>query len=107
MDFAINKRNVSIYSIYNKVEKVEKLFKSVPNGVIVDSDTILADLTEECNMRESGLSSDIFDIWKNSYDKKSVEDMFEVFTDTGFEQYLEKCIIETSRIKGEQHNGEQ
>lgn len=103
VDFAINKRNDSIY---DKFEKTVKLLETVPDGYIVNS-TILAELTEEYDMHKSGISASVFDIWKNSYDKKSVEDMFELFTDMKFEKYLEKCITETSKIKGEQHNGEQ
>ena len=43
MDFAINKRNDSIY---DKFEKTIKLLETVPDGYIVNS-TILAELTEE------------------------------------------------------------
>lgn len=76
------------------IEEVEKLNANTPNGVIVDSDTILVDLIENCDHEFSGISQDIFNIWKQSSDKKSVEQMFYEFTDMEFVEYLEKCKVE-------------
>ena len=87
-----------------KMDKIEKLIKEVellnastPDGIVVDSDTILADLIERVDVQFNGFSQDIFDIWKKSNDKKSVEQMFFEFTDIEFEQYLEKCKKKISR----------
>jgi len=81
--------------------EVEKLNDNTPDGYIVDADTILADITEASvndeGMRFTGVVQDIFNIWKQSTDKKSVEMMFYEFTDMEFEEYLIKCKEEITR----------
>lgn len=79
------------------VNEVERLNNSIPDGVVYDSDTVLADAIDNCNYHFNGLSQDIFNIWKNSTDKESVERMFYEFTDMEFKDFLEKCINEISR----------
>lgn len=79
------------------IEEVEELNNNTPNGIIVDADIILADVLEESDFEFYGFSQDIFNIWKNSSDKKAVEKMFYEFTDMEFETYLEECIKKISR----------
>ena len=84
-------------SIECLIKQVEDLNNDVPCGVIRDADTIIVDLIRECDDEVSGFAQDIFNIWRNSSDKNSVEQMFYQFTDVGFKEYLEKCLREISR----------
>lgn len=74
-----------------KVEDLNEEIMSIVS-VIEDSDTILAELLDEVDFHFPGISTDIFEIWKKSSDKKAVEEIFYEFTDMEFETYLEKCI---------------
>ena len=80
------------------IEKIEKFNDSTngKNGYIRDSDTILKDLVDECDFEFSGISQDIFCIYKRSHDKAAVRQMFFEFTGVDFEEYLEKCVKESS-----------
>lgn len=55
------------------IQNIKKLDENTPEGCIIDSDTILADLLEQCNYQETGLAHEIFDIYKNSADKEAVK----------------------------------
>lgn len=79
------------------VEEVEWLDENVPCGIIVDSDTILADFMHDCDFEVSGLSQDIMRIWKDSEDKKSIEDLFEVLVGTSFRNYLDCCLADITK----------
>ena len=46
------------------IKNVEKLNNNTPDGQIVDADTILVDLIQECDYEFSGIAQDIFNIWK-------------------------------------------
>ena len=83
--------------ILTLIKEVEELNNNTPEGRIVDGDTILADLIENNDFELSGMCQDIFNIWKNSTDKKAVEQMFFEFTDVEFISFLEKCKKEISR----------
>ena len=73
------------------IQEIEKLNDNLPDGNIVDADTLLADLMQEIDFEISGIAQEIFNIWKESKDKKSVEEMFLAFTGETFEEYLETC----------------
>ena len=68
-----------------KIRQIELLNSSTPNGMIIDSDTILADLLLNVDNEVTGFSQDIFNIYKRSKDKDAVKQMFFEFTDTEFE----------------------
>ena len=51
-----------------KIRQVELLNTSTPEGIIIDSDTILADLLSNVDNEISGFSQDIFNIYKRSKD---------------------------------------
>lgn len=76
----------------NLLSQVEKLH----NGVIIDADTILADLVQN---NDEWFAQDIFNIWETSKDKQSVEQMFFEFTGVEFNKYLRRCIDGISRVE--------
>ena len=80
-----------------KIRQVELLNTSTPEGIITDSDTILADLLLNVDNEISGFSQDIFNIYKRSKDKDAVKQMFFEFTGTEFDDYLDKCMKEITR----------
>lgn len=47
-----------------KIRQIELLNSSTPNGMIIDSDTILADLLMNVDNEVTGFSQDIFNIYK-------------------------------------------
>lgn len=79
------------------IRQVELLNGSIPNGMIIDSDTILADLLLNVDNEVSGFSQDIFNIYKRSKDKDAVKQIFFEFTGTEFDDYLDKCMKEITR----------
>lgn len=79
------------------IKEVEKQNSNTPEGQIVDADTILANLVQNCNHEFTGYAQDIFNIWKESSDKKAVERMFYEFTDLEFDSFLMKCKEEITR----------
>lgn len=80
-----------------KIRQVELLNSSTPNGMIIDSDTILADLLQDVDNEVTEFSQDIFNIYKRSKDKDAVKQMFFEFTGTEFDDYLDKCMKEITR----------
>ncbi len=79
------------------LKEVEELNENTPFGFIKDADTILNDIIDETDYEFDGIAQDIFNIWRNSSDKKAVEQMFFEFTEMEFKDYLEKCKREISR----------
>ena len=80
-----------------KIRQIELLNSNTPNGMIIDSDTILADLLQNVDNEVTGFSQDIFNIYKRSKDKDAVKQMFFEFTGTEFDNYLDKCMKEITR----------
>lgn len=79
------------------LKEVEELNNNTPDGWIIDADTILVDMVQKNDFEITGIAQDIFDIWRNSSDKKAVEQMFFEFTDMEFKDFLEKCKEEITR----------
>lgn len=88
------------------INEVEKLNKKAGElfGLIRDADTILVDLIMDCDYQFSGFAQDIFNIWKESSDKKAVEQMFYEFTGMNFVHYLMKCKREIEKFLDEDKN---
>lgn len=84
-------------SIRDKIKIIRSLCDNTPDGVVIDADTILADIADANDMHENGISTDIFNIWEKSNDKKSVEMMFFEFTGVKFTEFLDSCIEKTTR----------
>lgn len=79
-------------TLVGKVEKLTSAITSVPPlGCIQDADTLLADYANKADLDITGLSKEIFGIWKKSTDRKAVEDMFFEFTDIKFGDFLEEA----------------
>lgn len=84
-------------SICDKIKIIRSLYDNTPDGVVTDADTIFADIMDANDMHETGISTDIFNIWEKSHDRKSVEMMFFEFTGVEFAEYLDSCIEKTTR----------
>lgn len=73
------------------IQTVEDMVEHLPNGLIRDADTVLVDILKKADFEFNGFAQDIFNIWRKSSDRKSVEQMFFEFTDCEFMDYLKKC----------------
>lgn len=73
------------------IQTVEDMAEYLPNGLIHDADTVLADILKGADFEFNGFAQDIFNIWRKSSDRKSVEQMFFEVTDYEFLDYLKKC----------------
>lgn len=80
--------------IEEQMQRLEQMEKQLPDGGIMDADTILVDFLEKCDFHITGLAQDIFNIHRNSSDKEAVKQMFFEFTDMEFEEYLKLCLQE-------------
>ena len=73
------------------IQTVEDMAEHLPNGLIRDADTVLVDIIKAVDFEFDGFAQDIFNIWRKSSDRKSVEQMFFEVTDCEFLDYLKKC----------------
>ena len=73
------------------IQTVEDMAGHLPNGLIRDADTVLVDIIKAVDFEFDGFAQDIFNIWRKSSDRKSVEQMFFEVTDWEFMDYLKKC----------------
>lgn len=85
--------------ISQTIEKIKILNRNTPNGYIRDADTVLCDIVQNVDLdfEVTGLAEDLFNIYQKSSDKQAVKEMFFLFTDMTFEDYLQKCIDEITR----------
>lgn len=84
------------------IQQVKRLKDRVEdNELSIDSDTILADMVDESSdkgfMNQSGLSQDIFDLYKDHKNRHAVEQMFLIFTGEEFKDYLNRCTTEMTK----------
>lgn len=79
------------------LKEVEALNNNTPDGYVTDADTILADVIGSSDFEVTGIAQDVFNIWKNTSDRNSVEQLFYTLTDMEFVEYLEKCKREITR----------
>ena len=88
----ISKEIVGESYIQELIDKVKKLNGSTPDGGIRDADTLLYEAIEEADFEITGIAECILRAWEKSSDKKSVEEMFYIFTDMHLGEFLEMCI---------------
>lgn len=79
------------------IKKVTELNNNTPNGLIIDADTILADVLSTSDKEVSGLFDEIVGIYNKTYDKESFQELFYVLTGKMFDEYLTLCIHNISR----------
>lgn len=84
-------------AIKDKIKEVETLMNNTPNCVIRDPDTIIAEAVEKTDFEICGIAKEIFNVYKNSADKRAVKEMFCLFTGMDFKKYLNKCLAEMTR----------
>lgn len=94
---ASEKRPVDVLKIARMANEVLDLMAKTPPGVIVDGDTILADIMEETSFEESGTTEELVAIWKSTADKEVFHRLFMLFAGIDFEDFLELAIKETTR----------
>ena len=99
----LNRENI-VYWDSNETDEslaaqVIELHHNTPNGIIRDADTILVDLIEENvdDLNESGIGEEIIQIWMNSMDRSSVEQLFENLAGISFHEYLISCMKNITR----------
>ena len=80
-----------IIQLMNKVEKIHEK-KEERAGCIMDADTVLVDVIQDCEYEISGLAQDIFNTWINSSDKNAVEQTFFYLTGKELDEYLELVV---------------
>lgn len=95
----------AIYTAYEKIEKIKKMMQCGP--FVLDCDAVLSgimnDGVKNHLLEKTGVSEEIFDIYENSVDQKSVGELFEILTGRSFNGYLSECI-EIIEKKGETDN---
>jgi hypothetical protein len=86
-------------NITKMIDEVKRLNSNTPSGCIQDADTILCDIMQSADLdfEITGLAEDLFNIYQNSRDKQAVKEMFFLFTDMNFEDYLQKCVENITR----------
>ena len=84
------------------IKKIGALTKGNNGGV--DADTVLADIMEEVNFEESGIAEALFNIWHHSTDKRCVESLFYLFTNTTLQCYLERCEAKIEKYRTFEEN---
>ena len=80
-----------------KVAEVIRLYHNTPVGKIRDADTILADAIDDADFEVSGIALELMDLWEESCEKEKLEQVFNLFTNLSFEEYLDRCIELTTR----------
>lgn len=78
-----------IDQIEDKTEKIE----AMPMLGGSDADTILCGLMEQTDFECNGIAQDIFDMWKRNDEsgRNAIEQMFYLFTEVTFDNYLMRC----------------
>lgn len=91
------KQPIDVLKIARMANEVLDLMSKTPNGVIVDGDTILADIMKEADFEVSGTTEELVAIWKSSTDKETFHRLFMLLTGVDFEDFLELAIKGTTR----------
>ena len=90
------KYNVAI-TLEERIKEVNKLIYNMPDGDIVDADTLLCDVMQNADFEVTGLAQDIFNIWLNSSDRASVEALFYDLTDMQLDEFVDICLKNMTR----------
>jgi hypothetical protein len=93
----VSKEIVDKTPTHELVDRVKNLLVNTPNGMVCDADTILYDAIEEADFEITGIAECVLSAWEKSSDKNIVEEMFYIFTDMHFTDFLEKCINKTTK----------
>lgn len=92
----------AVDTAHEKIKKIKKMMEHGP--FVLDCDAVLSGIMNEGAknhlLERAGVSGEIFDIYENSGDRKSVGVLFEVLTGRSFNRYLSECI-EVLEKKGE------
>lgn len=96
---APEKQPIDVLKVAKMANDALDLMSKTPPGIVIDGDTILADIMEEVNFEESGATEELVEIWKSTADKETFHRLFMFFTGCDFEDFLEMAIKQTTRPK--------
>ena len=99
----MNKEQNEILKLMNELEDLNEQQAKVFDKKIIDSDTILCDILENVDFNFSGITQDLFNIYRESKDKETFEKLFFEFTDYSFKDFLE---FAKEQIQEDQKNEE-
>lgn len=71
------------------IAEVERLREEHKEEIFEETSFTFAELLSRCNNGFISISDEVFEVWKSSSDRKAVEEMFRLFTDMDFLEYLE------------------
>ena len=77
--------------------KVKTFLANTPTRELREADAILYDSIEETKFEITGIAECVLRTWEKSSDKEAVEEMFYVFTNMQFEDFLNKAIAAITR----------
>ena len=96
-DEAPGKQPIDVLKIARMADEALSLMSRTPDGIVIDGDTILADIMEEADFEESGSTEELVAIWKSTADKEAFHRLFMFFTGWDFEDFLEAAVKRTTR----------
>lgn len=94
---APERQPIDVLKVAGMANRALELKANTPAGIVVDGDTILADIMEQASFDESGTMEELVTIWKSTTDKEMFHRLFMLFTDIDFEDFLELVIKETTK----------
>ena len=94
---APEKRPIDVLKVARMANEALDLMSKTPPGIIVDGDTLLADIMEASDFQEFGTTEELIAIWKSTADKETFHRLFMLFAGIDFEDFLELAIKKTTR----------
>ena len=74
------------------------LYDQTPKDTIItDADTVLADLIEQIDPQTTGCGKELLEAYLRTDSKDSFMNCFELITGVSFEEYVDRCIAQTTK----------
>ena len=68
------------------------------NAIITDADIVLADLIEQIDPPTTGCGKELLEAYLRADSKDSFMNCFELITGVSFEEYVDRCIAQTTTM---------